>query len=180
MAILKTAVKGQNKKSVVLEQNMDRIYREYAQTIYGFLLSRTHDQEISEELTQETFYQAIRASEQYNGDSSVLTWLCSIAKYQWYNYCRKQKVRERFSYDFIEESEESVEQQVMAKLIHREVLERLNQLEDPMREVMNLRIYGELSFRQIGEIFQKSENWARVTFYRGKEKVAKEVKRDET
>ena len=60
-----------------------------------------------------------------------------------------------------------------------EVLKALHQLKDPMRETMYLRLVGNLTFAQIGEVMGRSENWARVTFYRGKELIIKEVKKDE-
>ena len=179
MTRLRLGRMGQKPENAGITQNMDQIYRDYAKTVYGFLYSKTNNREVAEELTQETFYQAIKSSSQYNGDSSVLTWLCSIAKHQWFNYCRRQKVQEKYMTEPVDLVEESVEHQVIEKMTHSEVLAVMNQLDEPAREIMRLRIHGELSFREIVEIYGKSENWARVTFYRGKEKVLKEVKKHE-
>ena len=154
--------------------SMEQIYKQYAQTVYGFLLSRTGNPNLAEELTQETFYRAIKASKSYRGEGSVSTWLCGIAKRVLYEYMRKQKKESP-----LDEAEEipssSVEEEVFGKWDSMELLKALHNLKDPMREVMYLRLAGNLSFAQIGEILDKSENWARVTFYRGKEKLLKEL-----
>ena len=153
--------------------SMEHIYRQYAQTVYGFLLSRAGNPYLAEELTQETFYRAIKASNTYRGEGSVCTWLCGIAKRVWYEYLRKQKQESPLD-EAGEIQASSVEEEVFGKWDSMEVLKALHNLKDPMREVMYLRLSGNLSFAQIGEILDKSENWARVTFYRAKEKLLKE------
>lgn len=160
-------------------KSMEEIYQEHAKTVYGFLLTKTQNSEVAEELTQETFYHAIKGIDQFKGNSSIATWLCSIAKNQWLQFLKKQKPYENLEEADIEGSLESAEDQVMKKQNRVELMKLLHQLEEPMREVMYLRISGDLSFREIGEIVGKSENWARVTFYRGKEKVQKEVRKYE-
>ncbi len=154
--------------------SMEQIYKQYAQTVYGFFLSRIGNPQLAEELTQETFYRAIKASKAYRGEGSVSTWLCGIAKRVWYEYMRRQK--QESSLDEAGEMQTlSVEEEVFGKWDSMELLKALHNLKDPMREVMYLRLAGNLSFAQIGEILDKSENWARVTFYRGKEKLLKEL-----
>lgn len=161
-------------------KDMEQIYKQYANTVYGFLLSRTGDALLAEELTQETFYRAIKASKNYRGEGNVSTWLCGIAKRVFYEHLRRKKKGEA-----VESAEElifaddvsirSAEAEVLGRWEQVAVLKALHNLKDPMREVMYLRLCGNLSFAQIGEIMEKSENWARVTFYRGKEKLLKEV-----
>lgn len=158
-------------------QSMEEIYQEYAKTVYRFLLSRTHDADLSEELTQETFYQAIRTSGRYDGSSKVSTWLLGIAKNVLLTYWRKHPAHEN-----IEDQEipvESAEDAALRSAERVELLRKLHGLEEPRREVVYLRVYGGLSFREIGDIFAKTENWARVTFYRAKEQLRKEMERDE-
>lgn len=70
--------------------NMDSAYREYAQAVYRFLMSLCHDEETAEELTQETFYQAVRCANKYDGTCKVSTWLCQIAKHLWYRELEKR------------------------------------------------------------------------------------------
>ena len=158
-------------------QSMDTIYRDYANTVYRYLMSLTRDSDLAEELTQETFYQAIRTIDRYDESCKITTWLCSIAKNTLLSYRRKHPVCET-----IEERDQtgsSAEDQALAKLGHIDLLKHLHALDEPYREVLYLRIFGELSFKEIGEVLGKNENWARVTFYRGKEKLGKEVKNHE-
>lgn len=155
-------------------QSMDEIYKEYARTVYKYLLSLTHDSDLAEELTQETFYQAIRSIERFDGSCAISTWLCAIAKNQLFSYQRKHPAMDSLeAYDKIEESAES---DVFDSLNRVELLKRLHSCPEPVREILYLRIFGNLSFKEIGEIMGRTENWARVTFYRGKEKLRKEIR----
>lgn len=158
--------------------SMEQIYQQHARTVYGFLLTKTQNPDLSEELTQETFYQAVKHINSFKGSSSVSTWLCGIAKNLLCNHLRRQKRQARL--ETVQELEEaavdSAEEQVLAAWDNLHILKLLHNLEDPMREVMYLRLIGNLTFSQIGEIMGKSENWARVTYYRGKEKIVKEAK----
>ena len=152
---------------------MEEMYQQYAQIVYRFLLSKVRDPDLAEELTQETFYQAIRSSERYDGTSKVSTWLCGIAKNVLLTYNRKHPPTED-----IEEQQihvPSAEQEAMTQTAHLDLIKKVHDLAEPYREVILLRAYGGLSFREIGEVMGKTENWARVTFYRGKEKLRKEV-----
>ena len=154
-------------------QSMDEIYQEYAKTVYRFLLSRTRSEDLAEELTQETFCQAIRTSGRYDGSSKVSTWLLGIAKNVLFTYQRKHPQHED-----IEDQEiptESAEDAAIRSVERVELLRKLHGLREPQREVVYLRVYGGLSFREIGDVFSKTENWARVTFYRAKEELRKEL-----
>ncbi|MBB5195797.1 RNA polymerase sigma-70 factor (ECF subfamily) [Anaerocolumna cellulosilytica] len=153
---------------------MEQIYRKYAKNVYGFLLTKTQNPDLAEELTQETFYQAVKGIDNFKGKSSVSTWLCGIAKNIWYEYMRKQKNQVSLE-EASEVSVNSAEADFFKAWSNMNVLKVLHKLKDPMREVMYLRLIGNLTFRQIGEIMDKSENWARVTYYRGKEIVIKEA-----
>ena len=150
-------------------QSMDEIYQKYAKTVYRFLLSLTHDSDLAEELTQETFYQAIRTSNRYDESCQVSTWLCGIARNVLSTYRRKHPLQEDIADQDI--PVESAEKDALQSMERMELFRHLHSLEDPYREVMYLRIFGDLSFKEIGEIQNKTENWARVTFYRGKEKL---------
>ena len=151
--------------------SMEEIYKTHAKTVYGFLLTRTRDSDTAQELTQETFYRAVKQWKGFKGDSAVSTWLCGIARNVWLEYARKQKKRLDM---------ESAEETHLAMWDSMQVLRALHNLKEPVRETMYLRLTGNLTFKQIGEIMGRSENWARVTFYRGKKSILKEVKKDET
>lgn len=157
-------------------QSMDEVYRQYAQTVYRYLLSLTHEVNLAEELTQETFYQAIRSSDRYNETCALSTWLCAIAKNVLHTYRRKHPPVD--SIDDIADSSlsaHSAETEAVKSEDRVELFRKLHNLSEPYREIIYLRTFGGLSFKEIGEIHGKTENWARVTFYRGKNIMRKEV-----
>ena len=156
---------------------MDEIYRKYALTVYKYLLSRTRNRDLAEELTQEVFYQAVRTIDRYDGSCTVSTWLCAIAKNQFSSYLRKHP-EEAEATEYTQPSPDTGDE-VLASMERVSLMKLLHELEEPWREILWLRIYGTLSFKEIGEIFGKTENWARVNYYRGKEKLKKEIEHEQ-
>lgn len=154
--------------------DMEQIYKKHAKTVYGFLLTKTQNPDLAEELTQETFYQAVKHLESFQGNSNVSTWLCGIAKNLWYDTLRRQK-KQTGPKELSDLPLPSAESEYFKSWENIEILKQLHSLKEPVREVMYLRLIGNLTFGQIGEIMEKSENWARVTYYRGKEKIIKEA-----
>lgn len=152
-------------------EDMDAVYRQHARTVYKFLLSQCRDAHLAEELTQETFYQAVRSIDRFDGGCKVSVWLCQIAKHLWYQHLRKSS-RET---ELPEESElplvPSAEEETIDRSSQLDFLRRVHELSEPGREVVYLRAFGGLSFREIGDVLGKAETWARVTFYRGKERL---------
>ena len=152
-------------------EDMDAVYRQHAQTVYKFLLSQCHDPHLAEELTQETFYQAVRSIDRFDGRCRVSVWLCQIAKHLWYQHLRKSG-RET---ELPEESQlpliPSAEEETVRRSGQLDLLRRIHALPEPGRDVVYLRAFGGLSFREIGDVLGKTETWARVTFYRGKERL---------
>ncbi len=157
-------------------QDIEKIYKEYFETVNKYLFCLTHNDDISEELTQETFYKAVKKINTYKGECKMSVWLCQIAKNLWYDQCRKnKKIINITDIDlFNVESQDNVEEEIVSKDEKLSLYKKMQLLDDKTREVMYLRITGELSFKEIGIIMNKTENWARVTFYRGKSKL-KEV-----
>lgn len=151
---------------------MEEIYQKYARMVYRYLFSVTRDQDLSEELTQETYYQAIRSIDRYDGSCKVSTWLCAIAKNQLRVYRRKHPVTQEWETNDMAVS--SAEQDAFRENGRIEIMKKLHECPEPGREVLYLRIFGNLSFREIGEVLGKTENWARVTYYRSKERLRKE------
>ncbi len=158
-------------------QSMDEVYRQYAQPVYRYLLSLTRDADLAEELTQETFYQAIRSSERYDESCALSTWLCAIAKNVLSTYRRRHPQTEQLEDQTLYAP--SAEADALSAGERLETLKKLHALREPYREILYLRALGGLSFREIGEVNGKTENWARVTFYRAKEMLRKEVGEDE-
>ena len=150
---------------------MNAIYQQHAQTVYKFLLSQTRDPGLAEELTQETFYQAVRSVNRFDGTCKVSVWLCQIAKHLWYQQLRKQKREVHLSEEGIDVPLPSAEEETLDRAGRLDLLRQVHGLPEPYREVVYLRAFGGLSFREIGDVLEKTETWARVTFYRGKEKL---------
>lgn len=156
-------------------KDIEQIYCKYMPQVYKFLFSLSHDAYLSEELTQETFLQAMKSIDNFRGDCKLYVWLCSIAKHLWYKELKK-KGKEQVT-EYVEEItyQGTIEELAIQKLEVIELYKKLHLLDEPVREVMYLRLNADFTFKEIGEIMGKDENWARVTFYRGKQKIRKET-----
>ena len=142
----------------------EKDFEEYGMFVFKYLMSLCGNADLAEELTQETFYRAIRSSGKFDGNCKVSTWLCQIAKHIWYQELDRRRRKK---------TEPLQENGTM------EVIKAVHILEESGKEVFLLRITGGFSFKEIGEICGRNENWARVTFYRAKQRIIKEVGRDE-
>lgn len=153
------------------------LYEQHARQVYRYLYSLTGEGDTAEELTQETFCQALRSLDTFRGDSTPQVWLCAIAKRLWYRELDRRKRTAPLEEDCLTrlaapddpagETERREERLALYRAMQR--------LDPETREVIHLRLAGEFSFRDIGDILGKSEVWARVRFYRGKEQLAKLV-----
>ena len=161
-------------------QSMKEIYQNHAQTVFKYLMTLTHNVDIAEELTQETFYQAINCIDRFDQSCKITTWLCAIAKNQFLAYQRKHpNVVDIDTLTDVNCSVPSAEQDVLANIQQIELMKRLHDCPEPYREIIYMRLLGNLSFREIGDVFGKTENWARVSYYRGKERLRKEIEQNE-
>ena len=159
-------------------QNMDEIYRRHAKAVYAFLLAKTADSMLAEELTQETFYQAVKSIGSFKGESSVSTWLIGIANNVLRGYFRKQKKQaeeELPKTEIAARGGTATEDIVLRSMDTISLMQAIHRLPEPYREVLHLRLTADLSFKEIGQIMERTDNWARVTYYRGKEKLLKGV-----
>lgn len=153
-------------------QDIEKIYKENFETVNKYLFCLTKNWDLAEELTEETFYRAVEKIGKFKGESKISTWLCQIAKNLYYDVLRKNKKIVNTGYNLLElEAEESTEEKVILNDEKITLYKNLQKLDEKTREVIYLKITGELSFKEIGEILNKTENWARVTFYRGKQKL---------
>lgn len=157
--------------------SMDRVYREYSSMIYKFLLLKVGNESVAEELTQETFYQAVRSADKFDYSCKVITWLCAIAKNKYYEYIRKHPITEPLDENF--EQPITLEDSYIEKEGRLRIMSAIHKMPEPYREVLLLRLLSDLSFKEIGEITDKTEQWARVTYYRGKLKLREELDYDE-
>ena len=157
--------------------NMDEIYHRHAKSVYAFL-AKTADSMLAEELTQETFYQAVKSIGSFRGESSVSTWLIGIANNVLRGYFRKQKKQaeeELPKTEIAARGGTATEDIVLRSMDTISLMQAMHRLPEPYREVLHLRLTADLSFKEIGQIMERTENWARVTYYRGKEKLLKGV-----
>lgn len=167
-------------------EDLSEIYKSYANDVKRFLICLTSNVDLAEELTQETFYQAVKSIHRYNGECKMSVWLCQIAKHTFYNYLKKEKCYNKISLENnwqlgmkVQSTADLPEVELSKKDTLTSIHKEINRLNEPYREMFLLRTSMNLSFREIGEIFDKSENWARVTYYRAKVKLAERMKGDE-
>lgn len=153
------------------------IYQQYGRSVYRFLLSMTGEEHQAEELLQETFYQAFLHIDQFEDRSSLYTWLCRIGKNAWLKECRRSKRYLDDSWEnlALPSREPLPEDQYIQKEEYQQIRKALQKLEDPYKDVFILHIYGELKLKEIAQSYGKSENWARVTYYRAKQKIMEEI-----
>ncbi len=151
-------------------EQFEEVYSKYYQSIYRYILSLSKNPNIAEEITQETFYKALKNINKYNPEYKMLTWLCNIAKNTYYSIYKKDKRFEELL-DNTPINEKEIINRIIDSETNEEILKIVHKLEEPYKEVFTLRIYGDLSFKQIGSVFSKTESWARVTFYRSKLKI---------
>lgn len=153
---------------------MGGIYKEHAQMVFRYLMSLCKEEQLAEELTQETFYRAIKSSNRYDGTCKISTWLCQIAKHLWYQELDKRAKKGTFELnDEIPSTNTNVEEAICLKENKMELMKDIYKLDQTSKEVVLLRITGAFSFKEIGEILNKSENWARVKYYRAKQKIVR-------
>lgn len=156
-------------------QNIEKMYEENAKAVYKFLFCLTHNADLTEDLTQETFYQAMKGIDNFRGDCKISVWLCQIAKRLWYKELGRRKKKEMPLSEITDSIEafDDIENDYLLNVEKVEIFRMLHHFDENTREVMYLRLTGELSFGEIGSIMGRTEIWARVTFYRGKQKLMK-------
>lgn len=161
------------------------IYKQYYRDVYYFLLSISGNPELAEELTQETFYRALTNIHRFKGECQLKSWLCQIGKNAYLSWAKKQRHRaskelEPEKLHCNEESagqaESSPEVRCMKKEQALSIYKVLHLLDEPYKEVFTLRTLGELSYKEIGEIFGHGEGWARVNYHRAKLKIQERIK----
>ena len=148
--------------------DFQEVYDLYFRDVYRYALSLCQNESLAEEITQETFYKALQKLDSFDGKGKVYIWLCQIAKNTYISFCRKDKYLDLDTDTTQLPSTGNIEDnfcdQETAFAIHKV----LHTLEEPYKEVFSLRTFGELSFKQIAELFGKTETWARVTYHRAR------------
>ena len=155
-------------------QDFDKIYAEYFSEVYKFVLTLCQNSVLAEEITQEVFFKALKNIESFKGECKLSTWLCRIAKNTFYDYAKKNNRQVDYPLEIII-SDENIEEKFADKETAYSIHKVLHKLNEPYKEVFWLRTFGELSFAQIGSLFDKTESWARVTYYRAKILIKEEL-----
>ena len=156
--------------------NFNELYDAHAIDVYKYVFSLCRNEHIAEDITSETFLSAIKAADKFKGDCHVRVWLCQIAKNKFYNLAKRNK----FVAEMPEEmpSDNNFELKLHDRTQAFEIHKILHLLDEPYKEVFSLRIFSELSFAEIGELFTKTESWARVTFHRAKNKIREAIENE--
>ena len=154
--------------------DFEKLYNTYYMQVYSYLMTLSGNPHTAEEITQEVFFKAMKTKHPCRGASGELTWLCAIAKNSFFDACRKQARFQTAGEELSDQTDliKALEDESTTLQIHR----ILHEMEEPYKEVFQLRIFGELSFQQIGRIFDKTESWARVTYHRARLKIKERMK----
>jgi len=157
-------------------RDFDEIYGTYFALVYKYTLSFCRDPGLAEEIAQETFFRALKNTDSFRGDAKIETWLCQIAKNIYLKTHEKQ--RRQAPLEKLSDVHATVSDPLQ-KASAFELHKVLHNLEEPYKEVFTMRTFGELSFKEIAQLFNKTESWARVTYHRGKIKIQEQVKDNE-
>jgi RNA polymerase sigma factor (sigma-70 family) len=157
--------------------DFEDIYDRFFKDVYLFVLAMSGNQALAEDITQETFFKALKEIDNFKGNCSVKSWLCQIAKNLYIDGVRRGKRFESVKEDLagVPSAEKDIESAVIKREEVISIYKVLHCLEEPYKEVFGLRTLGELSYREIGDIFEKSESWARVTYHRAKIKIREQM-----
>lgn len=156
-----------------MDKNFEKIYSQYFNDVYKFCLSLCQNKTVAEEVTQETFFKALKNIDKYNEQCKFYVWLCQIAKNTYFTIYKKQKNNEELD-EII--TDDNLIQKMIDKESAMEIYKQIHLLEEPYREIFYLRTFCELSFKDIALIYEKQENWARVMYYRAKLKIKEGLK----
>ena len=159
-------------------QEFEQIYTSYFNDVFLYRKKISKDESIALELTSETFFKAMHSIDSFRGECEIRVWLCQIAKHCYLSYLKKQQHTvnvEDFEHMADQDNAENVEEKIVRQSEVMQIHLLLHELPEPYKEVFMLRVFGELSFKQIARIFHKTDNWACVTYHRAKNKIMKQM-----
>jgi RNA polymerase sigma-70 factor (ECF subfamily) len=152
----------------------EQIYHAYFKSVYLYALQLSNSEQLAEEITSETFYKAIHAIDRFRGDCELRVWLCQIAKNTYYSYLKKHKKEQSISeaeLETVADPDAVLDEQLGSQEDAQQIRKILHALPDPYKEVFLWRVFGELSFREIGALYGKTDNWACVTYHRARKLI---------
>jgi len=154
----------------------EELYNTYFKDVYRYVLRLSGDAHVAEEVTSDTFFKALKAIHKFRGDCEVRVWLCQIAKNCYYSYLKKngrEETVDTSELSVITDPGLSMEERITKQETARELQILLHRLPEPYKEVFMWRTYAELDFKQIGQMFGKTDNWACVTYHRARTMLKK-------
>ena len=160
------------------QERNEKLYETYYMRVFSYVMTMAKDRAQAEEITQETFFRAFSKQSGFRGASDEATWLCAIAKNLFLDEKRRQG-RNKPIPEELPDTGEGIEQRAADRDTSFRIHMALHALEEPYREVFELRVFGELSFREVGMIFDKTENWARVTYHRARLRLQERMDKNE-
>ena len=149
----------------------EKLYKAFYMKVFSYVMTLAKDKNSAEEITQETFYRAISTEKSFKGDSDSFTWLCAIAKNIFIDDKRCYSRQDDEPSEELPYTDKGLEEKLSDREMSLKIHSILHRLEEPYKEVFQLRVFGELSFAEIGSIFGKTESWARVTYHRARLKI---------
>ena len=149
-------------------EEFEKIYVKYFNDVFLFLKRLSKDEGIAEEITSETFFKAMRSIDSFRGETDIRVWLCQIAKNCYFSHLKRQQKFVDLNDLEIASNKDTLEEQILNRNDAMRIHHLLHDLAEPYKEVFMLRVFGELSFKQIADIFQKTDNWACVTYHRAR------------
>ena len=156
----------------------EEIYTTYFSDVYMYIRRLSRDEHLAEEITSETFFKAISSIESFRGECDIRVWLCQIAKNCYFTYLKKTQRIDSIEDIEIAEQSENFEERFFQKDAAMQIQKILHDIPEPYKEVFMWRVFAEMSFKQIGEIFHKSENWACVTYHRARKMIKERLEAD--
>ena len=161
------------------KKTAEKLYEAFYMKVFSYVMTLAKDRGDAEEITQETFFRAISTEKSFRGDSESFTWLCAIAKNIFIDEKRRSAREDDELSEELPDNDRGIEQKLSDKAMSLKIHSILHQLEEPYKEVFQLRVFGELSFAEIGSIFGKTETWARVTYHRARLKIKERMDENE-
>ena len=162
-------------------QDMDSIYIKYGKMLYKYVFCLTGNEDITEEIVQETFLVAVKDINKFRNECKISTWLCQISKYIWYKKLKKEKLKKEIPLSILENTlyiEETIEENFLNKEKKIQLFKEIQEFDEDTKNVMYLRIFGNFEYSEIAEIMNKTSNWARIVFFRGKQKLKEDLENE--
>ena len=165
-------------KGVTALEDLEKICNQHYKYVKSYALSLCLNETMAKDITQETFYNAIKKIDTFKNDCKIETWLCSIAKNIFLNQKRKKQTENILDYPNLV-SNSNIEEDTIKNESVKRILAEAVKLETPYKEVFYMKSLGDMPYSSIANVFGKTENWARVTYFRSKKQIEERMNENE-